>query len=322
MNSHEQTTQIHVASAGFRSEKLRGVLLPFPTPFDAMERLDVQALVSNIGRWNETGIAGYVALGSTGEPSHLSEEERREVMLAARAAVPANKFFIAGTGNQSTRQTIRETERAAVCGADAVLVITPHFYRGAMTQEALSNHYTTLADHSPVPVLLYQIPQNTAVRFEVETIKCLAEHERIVGIKDSSGEVEFIAGVARASDADFATVTGHAGTFFDALAHGARGGILALACLVPEVAVEIHRLATETAGAARASELQTAFGQLATAVTTRYGIGGLKAALDMRGYTGGAVRSPLAMPLRAAHDEIARALDECLRCFDAEVAIR
>jgi 4-hydroxy-2-oxoglutarate aldolase len=292
--------------------RLRGVLLPFPTPFDAAGEIDPAALRANIGRWDETGVAGYVALGSTGERVHLDDGEALRVVEAARAAVPQNLVFVVGVGQQSTRATINEARRAAAAGADALLAITPHFYRAAMTQDALAEHFERVADAANAPVVIYSIPQNTGVTLAPDTIGRLARHENIVGLKESSGDlVAFVEMLRAAGDAEnFAMFTGHASALHAALASGARGGILAAACAVPRFTVALVR-AYESGDNERARAMQRQLIPLARAVTTRFGVGGLKCALDLAGYAGGAaVRAPLRAPGEEARGEIARLLAE------------
>jgi 4-hydroxy-2-oxoglutarate aldolase len=293
-------------------EKLRGLLLPFTTPFGADGGVDALALCENIKRWNETGVAGYVALGSTGERAHLDERERAAVVETARTCVPESMAFVVGIGEQSTRLASLEAKRAAATGADAVLMLTPHFYRGALTQDALREHFTAVADASPVPVVLYNIPQNTGVVIAPETVALLSRHENIAGIKDSSGDmvnlVEMLRLVGEGRD-DFAVLTGHAGVFYASLCAGVRGAILAAGCVAPRLCVEIYD-AFRAGDHQRASELQRLLAPVARAVTTRFGIGGLKAALDLLGYAGGLPRMPLRAPDADARAEIARLLEE------------
>jgi 4-hydroxy-2-oxoglutarate aldolase len=297
-------------AAKFTAEKLRGILLPSTTPFDTNGLSDTRALTSNIERWNETGASGYVILGSTGERVHLDERETLEVIAAARASVPAHLAFVVGVGGHGTRGSIAEARRAGEAGADAVLVITPHFYRGQMTPAALRDHYEAVADASSVPLVLYNIPQNTGVALSPETVARLGEHANIIGIKDSSGDmVNFLEMLSLQSET-FAVLTGHASLLYAALSAGAQGAILAAACVAPRVAVHI----AESVAAGRheeAREWQRRFIPLARAVTTRFGIGGLKYALDLCGYAGGEVRAPLGMPDETARREIARTLAEC-----------
>ena len=288
------------------------MLLPFTTPFDEDESVDLKALRANLSRWNESGVAGYVALGSTGERMHLDARERAAVIETARECVPREMSFVVGVGEQGTRGTVEECRLAARQGADAVLVLTPHFYKGAMTQSALASHFEAVADSSNAPVILYNIPQNTGVALAPETVARLSEHKNIAGIKDSSGDVanfvEMIRLVGRGAE-EFDLLTGHAGVFYASLASGAVGGILAAGCALPRLCVEIYEAARENEHG-RARELQRRLAPVARAVTVRFGIGGLKYALDLLGYVGGPVRAPLSPPGEDARREIARLLDE------------
>jgi len=265
--------------------------------------------VENIRKLNKTGIIGHVILGSTGERVHLDEREYLQVIEVARSEVSREMSFIVGVGQQSTRGTIDEIRKAANLGADAVLVITPYFYRSAITQDSLIYFYTAVADASPVPVLLYSMPALTGVKIEPATIARLSQHENIVGAKDSSADIEGFKETVRLCPDDFTVMTGNGTVLLDTLKAGATGGILAVGCAVPEICVEIFK-AFEAGEDERAAVLQAKLTPLAAAVTTRFGIGGLKAALDLNGYKGGAVRAPLQSPDETARREIARLLEE------------
>jgi len=275
--------------------------------------VDAVKLRENISKWNTTGVSGYVMLGSTGERVHLDEREYLHVIETSRAAVPTDFAFIVGAGQQSTIGTIREIRKAAQMGADAVLVITPHYYRSAINQETLAGYYTAVADASPVPVLLYSMPALTGIKIEPETVARLSEHPNIAGVKDSSNDVAGFSETVRLCPDDFAVMTGNGTVLLDALRAGATGGILAVGCVVPEVCVEIFR-AFEAGKIEHASALQAKLTPLATAVTTRFGIGGLKTALDLAGYHGGQVRAPLRMPDENARREILELLRHGLEC--------
>ena len=290
---------------------LSGVLLPITTPFTTAEDLNAEGLVSDLTKWNTTGITGYVILGSTGERVHCDEREYVDVIEAARQAVPKDFAFIAGAGQQSTRGTIREIEVAARAGAEAVLVITPHYYRSAITQDALVRHYTTVADATPIPIILYSMPDLTGITIEPETAARLSAHENIIGIKDSSNDVAKLAKTVRLVPCDFAVMIGNGTVFCEALQAGARAGILAVACVAPQLCVAIYE-AVKADDLDRASDLQSALTPLARAVTKTYGIGGLKAALEMTGFVGGAVRAPLQRPSEEGRDEIAELLREAM----------
>jgi len=293
------------------SLNLSGLLLPITTPFTPNQEIDFAGLKKNLEAWNQVGLTGYVALGSTGERMHLDEREYVEVIAATRAAVPATHTFIAGAGQQSTRGTISEIKRAANAGADAVLVITPNFYRAAITPHALLEHYAAVADASPVPVILYSMPDLTGIKIEPDTAALLSQHQNIVGMKDSSNDIEKFAETVRVARAGFAMTIGNGTVFADALRAGAQGGILAVGCAVPELCLEIFR-AVQAGEFDHAEALQNRLTPLARAVTKTYGIGGLKTAMEMAGYTGGAVRAPLQRPGSDATAEISKLLSEAI----------
>lgn len=282
---------------------LTGLLLPITTPFTPDEKIDTEALTKNLHQWNTTGITGYVVMGSTGERVNLDEREYVQVIETSRKAVPDSSAFIVGAGQQSTQGAKDEIKRAAQAGAEAVLVITPHFYRPAITQEALVRHYTAVADASPIPIILYSMPDLTGIKIEPETAARLSEHQNIIAMKDSSNDVVKFQEAVNLVGSDFAMLVGNGTIFLEALRAGARGGILAVGCVVPDLCLEIYR-ATGDGDFDRAAALQEKLTPLARAVTKTYGIGGLKAALEMAGYMGGAVRAPLLRPGKDACAEI------------------
>jgi 4-hydroxy-2-oxoglutarate aldolase len=290
---------------------LSGILLPVTTPFLATEALDTEGLATNLTRWNQTGVVGYVVLGSTGERANLDEDEYLRVIETARRNVRDNLSFIAGAGQQSTRSTIKEIERAANAGAEAVLVITPHFYRSAITQSALVKYYTAVADASTVPVILYSMPDLTGIQIEPETAARLSVHQNIIGMKDSSADIEKFADTVRLVPEDFAVMIGNGTVLCEALQAGARGGILAVGCACPQICIEIYR-AIQEGEIDRATTLQEKLTPLARAVTKTYGIGGLKTAIEMAGLVGGAVRSPLQRPNETARAEILQMLNQVI----------
>ncbi len=293
---------------------LSGILLPITTPFTAGEDFDAEALVNNLMKWTDMGVIGYVVLGSTGERVNLDEREYVQVIETARKAVPEEFSFIVGAGQQSTRNTIKEIEFAAKAGADAALVITPSFYRSAITQDALVTHYHAVADASSIPIILYSMPDLTGIKIEPETAARLSEHKNIIGMKDSSADLAKFAETVRSVPEDFAVMIGNGTVLCEALQAGAAGGILAVGCAVPELCIEIYR-AVHAGDIDRASSLQEKLTPLALAVTKTHGIGGLKTAMDMAGYTGGAVRAPLQLPDETARGEIETLLREAVAAF-------
>ncbi len=297
-------------------EKLRGVLLPITTPFHQDGEVDLSGLRSNIVKWNKTGIAGYVVLGSTGERVNLNEDEQLEVIATVRKEVSGDLLFVAGVGQQSTRGTIQEIERLArAVTVDAVLVITPHFYRPAITQDALVAHYTAIAGAAPVPLILYSMPALTGIKIEPVTAAALSEHANIIGIKDSSNDMAALLETIKLVRDDFAVLTGNGTVLREALGAGACGAILAVGCVAPELCLELFS-SVQAGDHERSERLQAALTPLAAAVTTRFGIGGLKAALDMLGFAGGQVRAPL----RAVDDKAREEIRICIENAEAALA--
>lgn len=271
---------------------LDGVFPPVPTPFDTQGAVAPQALADNIQRWNEYDLSGYVVLGSNGEMVYLTDQERVRVWEAARRATPSDRLIIAGTGCESTRETVKSSCQAADAGADAVLVLTPHYYQGQMTGEALVHHFWAVADATPVPVLLYNMPRFTNVDMDAPTVTRIARHPNIVGIKDSGGNVGKLAQIVDSVGPDFQVLAGSASFFLPALAVGAVGGVMALANVAPQQTIDLYNL-FRAGRWEEAAAVQRRLIAANTAVTAQFGVPGLKAALDTLGYYGGPVRSPL-----------------------------
>jgi 4-hydroxy-2-oxoglutarate aldolase len=280
--------------------KLEGVFPPIPTPFDADGNLRLDKLKSNIALWNKTGLNGYVVLGSNGEAVNLSESEKAELWQAAREAIPRDKLFLVGAGMESTRASIALAKRAAESGADAAMFVTPSYYKAELKPAALVNHYRLIADASPIPTILYNMPVATGIDLDANTVIQLAQHPNIIGIKDSSGNVAKFADIIRAVRPDFTVIAGSGGYFYPALCIGAKGTVAALANVAPRECVALYD-AFRAGRHDEARALQLKLVQLNAAVTTRWNIPGLKAALDElgSGYYGGAPR----LPLRPLGDE-------------------
>lgn len=272
--------------------RLAGVLPPVTTPFGTDGRLDLEALDRNLEGYRGRELRGLVAFGSNGEAVHLDDEERRQVLARFKRGAEPGATLVAGVNALSTRAARRAIEQASGQGFDAALVITPYFYKGLMSQEILRRFYLELAEVSTLPILLYSVPQNTGVRLAPDTIAQLAEHPRIVGVKDSSGDLAALAATVARVPEDFAVLVGNAGILYPAIAMGATGAVLALACVAPGPCAEL-------VGAARggdhetARQLQERLGELGRLVTAEHGVPGLKAALSLAGFDGGWPRSPL-----------------------------
>ena len=270
---------------------LHGIFPPITTPFSA-GKVAHDKMASNVEKWNRTGLKGYVVLGSNGEYVYLSEEEKRAVVDTVVQAAADEMRVIAGTGCESTTETLRLTEDCAKLGAHAALVVTPHYYAGRMKEAALMKHFSELADHSPIPILLYNVPKFTHINMVAEFVARLSEHPNIIGLKDSSGNVIQLGEILNLVTKDFNVMVGTAGVLFSALTIGCVGGVCALANVAPEACVKIFDLVkTDDLDAAR--ELQLKMIPVNQAVTAIYGVPGLKAAMDMLGYFGGDPRMPL-----------------------------
>ena len=285
---------------------LQGVLGPVVTNFSSSGELDRTGFADNIRSHLDAGMSGVVVTGSTGEAALLDEKERASLVEVARHSVPSDRRLIVGTGTESTRTTLRYTRLAAERGADAVLVVAPHYY-GAKAV-TLRDHYTAIADESPIPVILYNIPKYMHFALPPQLVAELAQHENIIGIKDSSGDLELLAGYLKAQSDHFTVLTGNGSTFKRALELGARGGILAVALFAASLSVEV----LET----KSDQAQERLTPLAARIVGDMGVAGVKAALDRVGLVGGPVRSPL-VPLGAA--ELAQ-VTELLRVADLSLA--
>ena len=290
---------------------LEGCFPPIPTPFDRHGRVDHDHLASNLARWQKTPLRGFAVLGSNGESVLLKAEEKVEVWRTAGKVIASDRLFIAGTGCESTAETLELTEKAASAGAHAAMIVTPHYYRPRMDHVALCTHYTTLADRSPIPIILYNVPGFTGVDMEAQTIIELAGHPNIIGLKESSGNVVKMGQVVNHAADHFQVLAGSGSFLLPALSIGAVGGVMALAAVAPHA---LHEIVEAFVGGAmdKAREIQLRLISANAAVTTRFGIPGLKVALDLMGMYGGPVRPPLRPLDKAQREELERILKKAL----------
>ena len=270
---------------------LHGIFPPIPTPF-ADGNVAYDKLASNIKKWSNTGLQGFVVLGSNGEYVCLSEEEKRKVVETVVQETPKKMSIIVGTGCESTQETIRLTDDCAAMGAHAALVVTPHYYGGRMSETAQMTHFTTVADNSSIPIILYNVPKFTHINMSATLVARLSQHANIIGIKDSTGNVIQLGEFLNQVDTNFSILVGTAGALFGGLSLGCAGGVLALANVAPQICVKIHELLRDGDFTA-AKKLQLQMIPVNKAVTATYGIAGLKTALDLLGYYGGDPRLPL-----------------------------
>jgi 4-hydroxy-2-oxoglutarate aldolase len=276
-----------------------GIIAPVATPFDASgDAPDLAAFAANIRGHLAAGLDGIVVAGSTGEAALLSESERATLFECARSVVPGDRWLIAGVGAESTKLTVERARAAATRGADAVLVVAPHYYPESTKPDALIAHYTRIADESPIPVMLYSIPKYMHFALPAQVVYQLAEHRNIIGMKDSAGDVAGLTGYLAAQSPTFSVLTGNGSTFHAAVTAGVRGGILAVALIAPTLCLTVFEAARNgrDADAAAAQALLLPLGR---DVVGALGVPGVKAALDVIGLNGGRVRSPL-QPLRGA----------------------
>jgi 4-hydroxy-2-oxoglutarate aldolase len=275
---------------------LAGVYPALTTPFEADGSVSLEDLKHNIRKYNETSLAGYVAIGSTGESVLLSDKEIDSVLVTVKETAAPGKLLIAGTGAESTAETIERTKRAAQLGYHAALVKTPYYYKPMYKPEAYIAHYRRVADASPIPVLLYSVPQFTGIALEAPEVAVLSEHPNIIGIKESSGVVQRAAEILGSARSSFQLLVGSASMLFPSLAIGARGAILALGSAMPELCLAVFQ-AVQKGDLQRARELQKSIVPASRLIVSQCGIAGVKYSMDLGGYRGGLPRLPL-LPLQ------------------------
>ncbi|NWX44574.1 HOGA1 protein, partial [Steatornis caripensis] len=307
---------------------LGGIFPPLVTPFSPTQEVDYAHLEGNLRRYASIPFRGLVVLGSNGEYPYLAPRERLEVVSSVRRALPRDRLLLAGSGCEceclhgqhgshvspprgilhpsasfpATQATIKLTVSMAEAGADVALVVTPCYYRGAMTSAALVQHYTEVADASPIPVVLYSVPANTGLDLPLEAVLTLAQHPNIVGIKDSGGDITRMGlMVYKTRHEDFQVLAGSASFLLASYALGASGGVCALANILGVPLCQLDRLCREGRWQ-EARDLQHRLIEPNVAVTRRFGIPGLKKAMEWFGYYGGPCRAPL-VPLSPAHVE-------------------
>lgn len=269
-----------------------GIFAPVATTFGADGELDLDHYASNLSWYAESALDGVAIMGSNGEYVSLSVEEKLRLIDTGVKAVNGRKKVVAGTGMESTRGTIEVTKRAADLGADFALVVTPHYYKPRYDRAAYVRHYHAIADASPIPVVIYVMAAYTGVDLPVDTVVEIASHENIVGIKDSGGNAPKVAEMVARTPDDFSVLAGSANFLYPALCLGGKGGVLALGNVAPSQCAQMRDL-FEQGDHPSALSLQQKMLEPNAAVTSRFGIAGLKAAMDMIGLYGGDPRPPL-----------------------------
>lgn len=278
--------------------QLGGIFPPVASPFNRRGEIDEKAFRANLQRYARTGLNGVLVAGSTGEAAYLTEAERLRLVEIARELIRPPKLLMAGTGLESTAATLRLSREAVARGADAVLLVPPNYYKPAMRPGVLENHFRTIADGLKRPVLLYSIPQYTGFQMDVAMIGRLSRHPNIVGMKESSGNLDFVRAILRRVKPGFRFLVGSGLLFPAVLEAGACGAVLGQATFEPAICLSLHEAFRRQDGEAT-EMLRARLVMLLNEITTRYGIPGVKAAMDLSGYVGGDPRPPL-LPLKAA----------------------
>ena len=287
------------------SVNLAGTFLPVTTPFDPVTGdVDYVAFGNNLRMWFGSPIRGILIGGSTGESVFLDERERSKLIEEARSVIPDEALVIAGTGSEATRHTIQLTQQAAAVGADAALVSPPAYFKGAMTKEALTSHYRAVADASPVPVLIYQVPLRlSTIEFSTGLVATLSDHPNIIGIKDSRGEIDLLIELVQQTVDGFQVLTGNGSVLYPALGIGAVGGIVAVGLMAADQAANIS-VAFQAGRLEEAERLQEQIAPVNQSIVGGMGVPGIKAALDLLGFSGGFPRPPLAPVSELGIEEI------------------
>jgi 4-hydroxy-2-oxoglutarate aldolase len=272
--------------------KIKGVIPPMITPFTASGDVDHDKFVRNIESWNRDELCGYLVLGSNSETVYLTEEEKLKLIELTAAHAKSGRLVMAGTGMESTRETISLTEKAAKLGAQAALILTPFYYGSKMNDEALIRYFTTVADNVSIPVLIYNVTKFTHINISAEAVRELSRHPNIIGMKDSSGDIPQLVKFKAVVPEDFNLILGTASAWYPALTLGIEAAIMALANCAPNQCARVQVL-YEQGLYTEARELYERLFPVNTAVTNTFGVAGLKYACDLLGYQGGYVREPL-----------------------------
>jgi 4-hydroxy-2-oxoglutarate aldolase len=289
--------------------KLQGIFPPIATPFNHEGELWEIKVRHNVEKWNQTGLAGYVVCGSTGESVYLTAEEKCLMWKWVAEYAAPGKMLIAGTGMESVRETVALTNCAAELGYSVAMIRTPHYYKNLLNRpEAQALYFRAVADQTKIPVMIYNWPQVTGIDIAPETVVELSHHPNIIAVKESSGNLEKVIQMIGQVKGGFQVLTGSAPTLAPSLAVGAAGAVLAFANAAPYATISIWE-AHRTREAAAALDWQNRILRAAQSVTTKYGVPGLKYAMDLNGYYGGPPRLPLIPPTPEARQEIERAFD-------------
>lgn len=289
--------------------KLHGIFPPIATPFDHRGELYRVKVQHNVEKWNKTPLAGYAVCGSTGESVYLTTDEKVQMWQWVAEFADSKKILIAGTGVEGVRETVSLTNQAAGMGYKVAMVRTPHYYKNLLNRvDAQALYFRAVADQARIPVMIYNWPQATGVDIMPEAVALLSEHPNIIAIKESSGSLEKVMQMIRETKAGFQVLTGSAPTLAPSLAVGCVGAVLAFANAAPYATISVWE-AHRTREAEAALDWQNRIARAAQLVTTKYGIPGLKYAMDLNGYYGGPPRLPLTVLTPGQQREIEQGFD-------------
>jgi 4-hydroxy-2-oxoglutarate aldolase len=292
-------------------KKIHGVIPPMVTPFKANGELDSGAFVSNVKKWNEARLAGYLVIGSNSETVYLSEDEKLELVKLTVEHAKKDRLIMVGSGLESARETIKLTNKCASLGAHCALVLTPFYYGSSMDSKALIRFFTEVANNADIPVLIYNVSKFTHVNIGADAVAELSRHKNIVGMKDSNGDVPQLATFLRVADPGFQVMTGTYSAWYPALTMGIDATISAMANCCPNEIAETQEL-YEAGKLKESFDLYQRMFPVNAAVTGSYGIAGLKYVCDYLGYSGGHVRNPLSDCTEAQQEQLRAIVDKAV----------
>ncbi|NLY35845.1 MAG: dihydrodipicolinate synthase family protein [Tissierellia bacterium] len=273
--------------------KIKGAIPPMITPFSKEGSVDYEAHIHNMKLWNQEDLAGYLVLGSNSEAAYLNEDEKLELIRTTAKYAAKGRIIMVGTGLESTRETIKLTNKAAQAGAHCALLLTPSYYGDQMGDQAQLQYFTDVADESEIPILIYNVTKYTHINISPRVVGELSRHKNIIGMKDSSGNIPQLIQFKKVVDhSQFNLMVGTASAWYPALDLGVQAGVMALANCAPRECVEIQKL-YDKGQRNDARELYERVFPVNHALTASYGVAGLKYACDLLGFKGGYVRKPL-----------------------------
>ncbi len=289
------------------SQPLHGIIPPLTTPFSARGRLRLDSLERNLDRYLKTDLSGFLVLGSNGESVHLNAKERLQVVQTVVDRVQGRGSLIIGVSAASLRQALTLVEEVSQVCADALLISTPAYYKNRMTALALTDFFVEIAERATQPILLYNVPQYSGLELGVELVSRLAQHPRIIGVKDSSANLTYLQHVlAKTRGENFQLISGSAQVFAPALLLGVEAAILAVACALPQLPLALLEASKRGQDVGR---LQARLFQVANVLTSEYGVPGLKCAMDLEGFEGLSCRRPLAPLSTSERQELIQVLE-------------